>query len=202
MLAPRKTLWSTPRSAIDTIEALTNLLPSDKVYDIGCGDARVLIHLAKNTRCRQFVGIEIDSDRVQEARAAVKNAKLDPDVQIEIRCLNALTCQWDDATVIFMYLIPRGLRRMKPLLIEALDGMRQARKQKESSLRSPQVPTEMNDSSSNIKSLDVPIQSTVPLLRVVTYMTGWSDIQHVAKELCIVEHQKDARWPLYLYHFY
>jgi len=36
MLAPTKTLWSTPKSCIDTAADLAKLRPDDILYDIGC----------------------------------------------------------------------------------------------------------------------------------------------------------------------
>ncbi|KAL7471598.1 hypothetical protein ACHAXS_011905 [Conticribra weissflogii] len=226
MLAPRKKLWSTPSSAVDIALELADLDEHDVVYDIGCGDGRVLIQLAsaslplpspsqnddtletpiakeheneadgkcnghdgsggaegatngcdrvdtsseapsppskgeqvpsfaspttipsdpqqqlrepsnqrndpkdrpnqnhrtrRHHHCRKFVGIEISPERALEAQTNVQNArrsKLVPEhVAIEIRCMNALEVNYaHDATVCFLYLVPRGLRLMKPLL--------------------------------------------------------------------------------------
>ena len=46
MLAPRKKLWSTPSTAIDIALQFANLDVNDVVYDVGCGDAGVLIQMA------------------------------------------------------------------------------------------------------------------------------------------------------------
>lgn len=46
MLAPRKKLWSTPSSAIDIALEFAELDMDDVVYDVGCGDGRVLIQMA------------------------------------------------------------------------------------------------------------------------------------------------------------
>lgn len=43
MLAPRRKLWSTPEPAIDIALDFANLTVDDAVYDVGCGDGRVLI---------------------------------------------------------------------------------------------------------------------------------------------------------------
>ena len=55
MLAPRKTLWSTPDAVIDkAIEVVSHpLTESDCVLDIGCGDVSfvVLIHLLMAMNC-------------------------------------------------------------------------------------------------------------------------------------------------------
>ena len=45
MLAPRKKLWSTPSTAIDIALQFANLDVNDVVYDVGCGNGRVLIQM-------------------------------------------------------------------------------------------------------------------------------------------------------------
>jgi len=124
MLAPRKTLWSSPSSAIDAASRLVCLDSRDTLYDVGCGDGRVLIQLASTSKCRSFVGIEIDEDRANEAKInvalAVRKGEVPAGCKIEIRCVNALeVTDYSNATVIFLYLIPRGLRLIKPLLLDA-----------------------------------------------------------------------------------
>ena len=43
MLAPRKTLWSTPPGAVDQLQKWIPLQPNDCVCDVGCGDGRILL---------------------------------------------------------------------------------------------------------------------------------------------------------------
>ena len=179
MLAPRNTLHSTPTSAIDATARLSNLKQSDKVFDVGCGDGRVLIHLAKTTQCQNFVGIEIDADRAEEARRNVMLAKLGPNIHIAIRCENALETSFDNATVVFLYLTPRGMSLIQPLLMDAV-----ARRRNEQSL----LVADQNGPSG-------------PILRVVTYTLQLKGEQYLKMERCSVDHQPGAAWPLYLYHF-
>jgi len=78
-------------------------------------------HTRHHHHCRKFIGIEISPERALEAQTNIQNArqsKLVPEhVSIEIRCMNALEVNYaHDATVCFLYLVPRGLRLMKPLL--------------------------------------------------------------------------------------
>ena len=42
MLAPRKTLWSTPGVGVEAACQLLRLGDQDKVVDVGCGDGRFL----------------------------------------------------------------------------------------------------------------------------------------------------------------
>lgn len=174
MLAPRKTLWSTPEVVVDAaIQLIGRLQPSDKIIDIGCGDGRVLLQWAASpqvTRGVSLVGVDIDEERIQSANAALNAARqegtIDDDAaELTFLCANALEA-WDKvclgATIFFLYLIPRGLRRIQPLLLKH-------------------------------------VQDTGQSIRVLTYMAplpGCS-AQEVVK--VSVPHQPGATWPLYYY---
>lgn len=198
MLAPRKKLWSTPSAAIDVAANLIQLTSSDTLYDVGCGDGRVIIHLASTTPCHRFVGIEIDEDRAREAQTNVEQARLagqiPEGVSIVIRRENALEVDYSEATAVFLYLVPRGLRLIKPVLLQ-----RQNARQNQGSGTS---------SGSNGGSATTTITTTTSTddtiaadqLRVVTYMAGFVDERYTKKELCTPDHQEGAAWPIYLYH--
>jgi hypothetical protein len=86
------------------------------VYDVGCGDARVLIHLCKAAPLGcQFYGVEIDEERSAEAVANVALAGLASRITI-LNC-NAMGLDYSLATHMFLYLVPRGLRIFKPILL-------------------------------------------------------------------------------------
>lgn len=114
MLAPRNKLWSTPAEVIDSaIEAL-QITKEDIVYDIGCGDGRFLIRCAEITGAK-CIGVEINSLTAESASSAILRKGLNHLCQVLIE--NALELDYKDATVIFLYLIPRGLRLVLPKLL-------------------------------------------------------------------------------------
>ena len=193
MLAPRKKLWSTPSAAIDVAANLIQLTSSDTLYDVGCGDGRVIIHLASTTPCRRFVGIEIDEDRAKEAQTNVEQATLlgqiPEGVSIVIRRENALEVDYSEATAVFLYLVPRGLRLIKPILLQRPN----ARQNQESGNSGSN-----GGNATTTTSTDDAIAADQ--LRVVTYMAGFADERYTKKELCTVDHQEGAAWPIYLYH--
>ena len=119
MLAPRKKLWSTPPSVIAAARSLLSpFTDTSVVYDVGCGDGRVLIALAStSTEGAAFVGVEIDGERAEEARRNVEAAGLAE--RITILCSNALTVDYSSCTHMFLYLVPRGLRIFKPVLLSS-----------------------------------------------------------------------------------
>jgi hypothetical protein len=136
MIAPRKTLWSTPLSAVDHCMERVPLQSNDVVCDIGCGDGRIIhqwaVLLSEALSARgepemaekiSFKGIDIDSDRIQEATQTAEqlksSGKILPGIKIEFVCKNAMEsgAHFRDTTVIFLYLIPRGLKKIYPLII-------------------------------------------------------------------------------------
>lgn len=129
MLAPRKKLWRTPDEAIEVAFDRVPLTRQDTIVDIGCGDGRVLLLWAKLCVERGgempslLIGIDIEPDRIEAAKAAWEKAVIETpllgQVNCWFHCANALECPdlWvETATVLFLYLIPRGLRTLQPLL--------------------------------------------------------------------------------------
>lgn len=116
MLAPRKTLWSTPAAVVSQATSLlAPLSSSDVVYDVGCGDGRILLSLASTFPfVPRIVGVEIDEARAAEAEANITEAKEGD--RVTVLCSNALAVDYSDATAFFLYLVPRGLRIIKPYL--------------------------------------------------------------------------------------
>jgi tRNA A58 N-methylase Trm61 len=94
----------------------------DVVLDIGCGDGSALLQFAIQNPKARFIAIDIEASRIEQARAnwrdAVGRGDLSADTRVNWQSANALQCfdVWKDATVVFVYLIPRGLKQILPLL--------------------------------------------------------------------------------------
>lgn len=117
MIAPRKKLWSTPVEALIAALQLLQIDNGDTVYDIGCGDGNFLALAADRTRSLSinFKGVEIDSERATEAESRIR-ACCEPPSSVTVISANALDLDYTDGTCFFMYLIPRGLRLILPML--------------------------------------------------------------------------------------
>jgi len=113
-LAPRKKLWSTPVEVMEQALALLALTEDDVAVDIGAGDGRFLIQCAEKTAVRRCIGVEIDEERGREAQAALLAKSLQDRVKLIIG--NALEQDYSDGTAFFLYLVPRGLRIILPIL--------------------------------------------------------------------------------------
>lgn len=92
----------TPNDIADEMAKLAGISAKDVVFEPGCGDARITI-AAVRAGARRGVGIDIDPERVAEARANVKAAGLQD--RIEIRLGDALDIKdLSSATVVMLYM--------------------------------------------------------------------------------------------------
>ena len=107
----------TPMNVVNRMLELAKITPDDLVYDLGCGDGRMLIAAAKKYGAK-CVGIEIDKDLVL---LAIENAKKEKvDHLITIIHEDALKIDISPASVLAFYLLPEGLRKLKPVFEESL----------------------------------------------------------------------------------
>ena len=71
-----------PNPVVDGMLHLAGVKAGDTVYDLGCGDGRIVIAAAKNHGAKG-VGVDIDPERIQEARANAKTANVEDKVKFE-----------------------------------------------------------------------------------------------------------------------
>jgi SAM-dependent methyltransferase len=113
---------STPHAIVDEMVRLADVKASDVVYDLGCGDGRLVIAAVKKTGCRG-VGIDIDPERIKESRANARAAG----VQDRVRFLeqNFFASDIREATVMLIYLFPDiNIRLRAKFLSEMKAGSR------------------------------------------------------------------------------
>jgi SAM-dependent methyltransferase len=70
-----------PEHAIDKMLQMANLKPGETLYDLGCGDGRILIAAAARYRVKA-VGIEISDHLAKTAAERVKKAGLENEVKV------------------------------------------------------------------------------------------------------------------------
>jgi trans-aconitate methyltransferase len=107
----------TPASVVEVILALAQLTPQDVVYDLGCGDGRILIAAAQRFGVRG-VGIDIDRDRVQEATQYAEQAGVAH--LLQFRQQDLYETDFHAATVVILYLLPHLNLKLRPALLAQL----------------------------------------------------------------------------------
>ena len=102
-----------PIEVVDKMLELAEVKKGDVVYDIGCGDGRIVITAAEKFGARG-VGIDYDPDMVSEAINNV--TKKGVEKQVEIIHSDALKIDLSPATVVTMYLTTDGNEWLRPNL--------------------------------------------------------------------------------------
>lgn len=107
----------TPDDAIDAMLRLANLTPVDHIYDLGCGDGRLLIQAAKDYGVTG-VGIDIDDILLETARSNAERARVSNSIAF-LRG-NLFESNVENADVVLLYLLPHLNLRLRPRLLQQL----------------------------------------------------------------------------------
>ncbi|MBI2028050.1 MAG: 50S ribosomal protein L11 methyltransferase [Candidatus Levybacteria bacterium] len=109
--------WRTNKKTARAICLLARVGKKDIVYDLGSGDGTALIVASKEFGAKG-VGIEIDPLRFLISKVRIKLNGLDKNISIVKN--NFYNKKISDATVVFVYLVPRVLRKLKPKFLKEL----------------------------------------------------------------------------------
>ena len=90
---------------------------NDIVYDLGCGDGRIVIAAAK-THGARGVGIDINPERIAEAKANARKAGVEHLVRFEENDL--FLADFKEATVVTLFLLPAVNLKLRPKLLAEL----------------------------------------------------------------------------------
>ena len=96
---------------------LAGVKNNDIVYDLGCGDGRIVIAAAKEYGAHG-IGIDLNPKRIEEARANARKAGVESLVKFEVNDLFAADIH--RASVVALYLLPDVNLRLRPKLIKDL----------------------------------------------------------------------------------
>jgi ribosomal protein L11 methylase PrmA len=107
----------TPQEVVDAMLKVAKVSKDDTVYDLGCGDGRIVITAFKQYGAKA-IGIDIDPQRIKEAN---ENAEKEG-VAGKVTFLNQDLFETDfhDATVVTLYLLPSLNVKLRPKLLKEL----------------------------------------------------------------------------------
>jgi ribosomal protein L11 methylase PrmA len=121
MRTPDVVYVGTPYDVVSTMLRMAGVKKQDVVYDLGCGDGRMLVLAAQKYGCRA-VGYDIDPVRVRESRENV--ARNGVGSLVEIIQEDIFKVDLAEATVLPIYLLPEMNRRLLPQLEKLKPGSR------------------------------------------------------------------------------
>jgi SAM-dependent methyltransferase len=107
----------TPQPVVDKMLQMAKVTKKDVLYDLGCGDGRMVVTAAKKYGARG-IGIDIDPKRIADAKANAKKAGVTSRTKFAVGDL--FQSDLSDATVVTLYLLNSINRKLRPQLWEQL----------------------------------------------------------------------------------
>jgi SAM-dependent methyltransferase len=113
----------TPVNVVRRMLNLAGVGIDDVVYDLGCGDGRILFMAVEEFEAERAVGYDINPSMVEPLRERIENSGLGD--RIEVVKANFFEVDLSPASVVTMYLTTSGNSKLRPKLEEELgDGAR------------------------------------------------------------------------------
>jgi SAM-dependent methyltransferase len=107
----------TPNEVVAQMLKMANVGKDDILYDLGCGDGRIVITAAEKFGARG-VGVDLNPVRIAESKANAEKAKVTDRVQFLNKDL--FETSFKDASVLTLYLLPSVNLKLRPKILREL----------------------------------------------------------------------------------
>lgn len=112
----------TPQKVVDGMLDLAKVTKGDVVYDLGCGDGRIVVTAAKKYGATG-IGVDLNPERIREANENAREAGVEEKVTFHEGDL--FDFDFSEASVLTLYLLPDvNLQLMPKILSEMKPGSR------------------------------------------------------------------------------
>ncbi|MGD2142572.1 MAG: methyltransferase domain-containing protein [Candidatus Bathyarchaeota archaeon] len=108
----------TPHKVVTKMLKLARIEPNDVVFDLGCGDGRILFAAVEEFGASKAVGYDINASLCESLRTKVEVKGLED--RIEVLHKNFFKMNISEATVVTVYLTTSGNSKLRPKLEEEL----------------------------------------------------------------------------------
>jgi len=113
----------TPQEVVEKMLDVAKVTKKDVVYDLGCGDGRIVLTAARKYGCKAR-GFDVDPQRIKECMENYKKEKEDVQKLVKIERKNIFKQDISDATVVTLYLLPSLNVKLVPQLKKLKPGSR------------------------------------------------------------------------------
>jgi len=105
----------TEQEVVDAMCKLARVGKDDVVYDLGCGDGRIVVTAVNKFGARKGVGVDLDPNRIKEANANARKAKVVD--RVEFRKGDVFKVDdLEQATVVMLYMSDELNKQLRPIL--------------------------------------------------------------------------------------
>jgi len=109
----------TPDEVVDAMCKMAKITKDDVVYDIGCGDGRLVIAGVKKFKAKKGVGIDINPELVKKCNENAKKAGVSDKVKFIAKDCQTIK-DFSEATVVLLYLGDYLNKSIRPTLQKTL----------------------------------------------------------------------------------
>ena len=113
----------TPNDVVQKMLELCKPQKGELLYDLGCGDGRIVIAAAKQYGCRG-IGFDIQEENIKKCWENAKAAGVEDLVDFRVQDIFADEMSYKDADIVTLYLYPELNLRLLPKLQQMSDGKR------------------------------------------------------------------------------
>jgi SAM-dependent methyltransferase len=115
----------TNEKVVTAMLKLASVKEGDVVYDLGCGDGRIVISAVKEFKAKKGLGIDFNPERLKDCEKRVKDQKLTEEEVKKLTfkqgdVLKMTADDFKDVDVVTLYLLPEVNLRLKPVLQKGL----------------------------------------------------------------------------------
>ena len=115
----------THEKVVSAMLKLAEVKEGETVYDLGCGDGRIVITAVKDFKAKRGLGIDFNPERLKDCDKSVEDAKLSGEQKksLTFKKGDELKMTPDDfkgVDVVTLYLYPEVNLRLKPVLLKGL----------------------------------------------------------------------------------
>ena len=119
----------TNQSVVEAMLKLAAVKEGETVYDLGCGDGRIVITAVGQFKAKKGLGVDFNPERLKDCEASVKKAIEEKKLTAEQAktltfkhgdVLKMTEEDFKDVDVVTLYLLPEVNRRLKPVLQKGL----------------------------------------------------------------------------------
>jgi len=109
----------TPDDVVEAMCKMAKVGKDDVVYDLGCGDGRMVITAVKKFGAKRGVGVDLDPELVVKCKESAKEAGVADKVQFRVGDVLKVE-DMSDASVVLLYMGDDINMRLKPILQKTL----------------------------------------------------------------------------------
>src|SRR5579864_4412536 len=110
----------TPENVVEGMCKLAGVKKGDVVFDLGCGDGRIVITAVKEFGAKRGVGVDIDPQRIMESLTNAKEEGVADKVQFRLGDVLQKIKDLGDASVVMLYMGKDVNLRLMPILKKSL----------------------------------------------------------------------------------